>query len=138
MSGVCRRHSLLDLFGETGTEPEHYGTCCDVCLSRDQYYNMNNMKNELAIVINALDQLGSRGEVKIAEWIRGSKLAWTNEFDKSVMPYGNHCGRAVEFWRNFLRQCYVNGLVQMELQSLIKRNGHYSVYGVYFPTDKGR
>ena len=144
MSGVCHLIclvfcwcSLLDLFGGTGTEPEHYGTCCDVCLSRDQY-NVNNMKNELAIVINALDQLGSRGEVKIAEWIGGSKLAWTNEFDKSVMSYGNHCGRAVEFWRNFLRQCYVNGLVQMELQSLIKRNGHYSVYGVYFPTDKGQ
>ena len=25
----------------------------------------------------------------------------------------------------------------MELQSFMKRNGHYSVYGVYFATDKG-
>ena len=83
LSGVCRRRSLLGLFGETDTEPEHYGTCCDVCLSRDQY-TVKNMKNELAVVINALDQLGSRGEVKIAEWIWGSKLAWTNEFDIKV------------------------------------------------------
>ena len=26
----------------------------------------------------------------------------------------------------------------MELHSLIKGNGHYLVYGVYFPTEKGR
>ena len=137
LSGICHRRSLLDLFGETDTEAEHKNSCCDVCASKDQYH-MKNMKRELAIVVDALDQLGSRGEVKVTEWIRGSKLAWTNEFDKTVMSYGNHCERDSNFWRTFLRQCYVNGFVQMELQSLIKRNGHYSVYGVYFTTDKGR
>ena len=137
LSGVCRRRSLLDLFGETGTETDHQGACCDVCISKEKYH-MTNMKKELAIAIDALDHLGSKGEVKVTEWIRGSKLAWTNGFDKNIMSYGNHCGRDSEFWRTFLRQCYVNGFVKMELQSLIKRNGHYSVYGVYYPTDKGR
>ena len=31
-------------------------------------------------------------------------------------------------------QCSVNKLVDMELRSMIKSNGHYSVYGVFLPT----
>ena len=137
LSGVCRRRCLLDLFGETATEAEHQGACCDVCVSKENYC-MKNMKKELAVAIDALNELGSRGEVKVTEWIRGSKLVWTNDFNKKAMSYGNHCGRDSEFWRTFLRQCFVHGFVKMELQSLIKRNGHYSVYGIYYPTEKGR
>ena len=139
LSGVCRRRSLLDLFGEVDTETTHQGSCCDVCTSTElNQCPQKNMKQELAIVIDALDKLGCKGEVKITEWIRGTKLSWTNEFDKTAMSYGNHLGKGIDFWRTFLRQCYVNGYVQMELRSLIKGNGHYSVYGVYFPTEKGR
>ena len=37
-----------------------------------------------------------------------------------------------------MRQCSVNKLVDMELRSMIKSNGHYSVYGVFLLTDKGQ
>jgi hypothetical protein len=40
------------------------------------------------------------------------------------MSYDNHRSKGIDFWRTFLRQCYV---VQMELRSLT-----YLVYGVYF------
>ena len=97
-----------------------------------------DMHQELAVLIDALDQVGCRGEVKVSEWIRGSKLSWTDEFNKKARSYNNHCGKDINFWRSFMRQCSVNKLVDMELRSMIKSNGHYSVYGVFLPTDKGR
>ncbi len=59
-------------------------------------------------------------EVKVAEWIRGSKLSWTQSFSKTVMSYGNHMGKDIQFWRTFMRQCHVSGLIKLELHSLIK------------------
>ena len=97
-------------------------------LGRAESVSSREYEKELAIVIDALDKLGCKGEVKITEWIRGTKLSWTNEFDKTAMSYGNHCGKGIDLWRTFMRQCYVNGCVQMELRSLTKGNGHYSVF----------
>ena len=37
-----------------------------------------------------------------------------------------------------MRQCHVLGLVNYELQSLIKGNGHYAVMGVYSPSEEGK
>ena len=37
-----------------------------------------------------------------------------------------------------MRQCHVLGLVNYELQSLIKVNGHYGVMGVYSPSEEGK
>ncbi len=96
------------------------------------------MRQELAVLIDALDQVGCRGEVKVAEWIRGSKVSWTDAFNKNAMSYGKHCGRDMDFWRSFIRQCSVCKLVSMELRSMIKSNGHSSVYGVFLPTDSGQ
>ncbi len=48
--------------------------------------------DELNILLSALSQLGCKGEVKIAEWIRGSSIAWTNQHDKTSFSYGNHKG----------------------------------------------
>ena len=40
-------------------------------------------KEELKVLIDALDKLGCKGEVKISEWMRGSKVSWKDAFDKS-------------------------------------------------------
>ena len=37
-----------------------------------------------------------------------------------------------------MKQCHVLGLVNYELQSLIKGNGHYAVMGVYSPSAEGK
>ena len=42
------------------------------------------LKKELKILIDALDKVGYRGEVKISEWIRGSKIPWTDAFDNII------------------------------------------------------
>ena len=65
----CRRLTLLELFGEgvsTTNLQVPNRECCDVCAL------------ELSILHNAIEVIGQKGEVKLAQWIRGSSLAWTN------------------------------------------------------------
>ena len=52
--------------------------------------NYSDFKEELKVLIDAVDHLEGMGEVKKAEWIRGSKIAWTNAFDKKCLSYSNH------------------------------------------------
>ena len=136
VAGCCRRKLLIELFGETDP-PTFDFTCCDVCNSssgqRKQTFN-----DELKILVDALNQVGAKGEVKIAEWIRGSSVSWTNAYNKKALSYGNSRGHTLEQWRLFMRQCHVLGLVKYELKSMIKANGHYSVMGVYSPLDSSK
>ena len=137
LSGACRRKVLLQLFSENDENARADGQCCDVCINQD-IASTDDFKEELKVLINALETVGSKGEVKVAEWIRGSALSWTEKHDKSSLSYGNHCGHGIDFWRKFMRQCHVLGLVNYELQSLIKGNGHYAVMGVYSPSEEGK
>ena len=126
LAGKCRRRVILDAFGEVDTPAEFTSISCDVC-ENQAAYQMVDCKEELKILDDALKQVGSKGEVKISEWVRGSKVSWTNEFEKSALSYGNHRGRDIGFWRKLLKQCYVLSLVQMEIISLIKFTGYYAV-----------
>ena len=90
----------MDAFGEVDTPAEFTSICCDVC-ENQAAYQMVDCKEELKILDDALKQVGSKGEVKIYEWVRGSKVSWTNEFDKSALSYGNHRGRDIDFGGNF-------------------------------------
>ena len=135
LAGVCRRRVLLDMFGEENTPANATGDCCDVCLQNND--SELDFKEELNILIDALNHVGCKGEVKVAEWIRGSNIAWTNEYDKNCLSYGNHKGKNMNFWRTFIKQCHVVSLVQLELRSMIKSNGMYAVNGVYYATQRG-
>ena len=135
LAGVCHRKLLLAIFGEESSSANASGDCCDVCSPTNR--NDIDLKDELNVLLSALSQLGCKGEVKIAEWIRGSNIAWTNTYDKTSFLYRNHKGRSMHFWRTFIKQCHVLGLVQLELKSMIKSNGAYSVNGVYYGTEKG-
>ena len=73
LAGVCRRRLLLDLFDEKNTQTYSCATCCDVCsLQQSANIPFEDMRRELAVLIDALNQVGCKGEVKVAEWIRGS------------------------------------------------------------------
>ena len=82
-----------------------------------------------------MQQVGIKGEVKLAEWIRGSLAAWTQKYNKKSFSYGNSRGHSLEQWRTFMRQCNVLGIVKYDLRSMIKGSGHYSVMGVYTPLE---
>ena len=58
--------------------------CCDVC-NKKESIQLENYKNELRVVIDALENVGTKGEVKVAEWIRGSALSWTEKYNKQYL-----------------------------------------------------
>ena len=101
---------ILELFGEDETMPEYNSDCCDVCKNSTSAVSCDH-KEELKILMNALDELGCKGEVKVAEWIRGSKVSWTNAHNKQAFSYGNHLGKDITFWRTFIKQCHVVSLI---------------------------
>ena len=39
----------------------------------------------MKVFIDAVDHLGGMGEVKVAEWIRVSKIVWTNASNKKCL-----------------------------------------------------
>ena len=138
LSGMCRRRLLMDMFGEENNSCDSSGDCCDVCMHKNgDETEYTDHKEELKILLDALNNIGCKGEVKIAEWIRGSKLQWTDAFNKNCLSYGNHNNKDMNFWRTFIKQCHVVSLVQLELKSMIKGSGLYAVNGVYFPTQSG-
>ena len=43
-----------------------------------------------------------------------------------------------KWWRTFIRQCHILGLVQKQLRSVIKKSEHYSIQGILLVQDKGQ
>ena len=140
LAGKCRRQTLLELFAEdTVKSTDMDVNCCDVCQGSTCNKTTNvDCKRELAVLVNAIDTIGEKGEVKLAQWIRGTSLQWTNDFDKTSMSYGNAMGHSKMWWRLFMRQCHVLGLLRKELRSILKRSGHYSIQGVMVVLAKAR
>ena len=95
-----------------------------------------DMTEELRILVDAITVVGSKGEVKIVQWIRGSSLQWSSEYDKTTLSYGNFKGRSEIWWRKFIRQCHVIGFIDKELKSIIKKSGHYAIQGVLYVLPK--
>ena len=85
-----------------------------------------------------MEQVGNKGELKVSEWIRGSKSPWTDSYNKESLSYGNHRGRDINFWHRFMKQCYVLSLVAYKLKSMIKKSGFYAVHGIYHVSQKGK
>ena len=89
-------------------------------------------------LLNTVKFLGVKGELKIAQWIRGSHAAWTELHDKaSSTSYGSFNGHSETWWRGFIKLCYCLGYVERELQSLIKKSSTYAIQAVYHVTSKG-
>ena len=126
LAGKCWRKILLDTFGEEYIQNAdvHSAACCDVCKINPQ---MMDMTEEWRILVDAITVIGSKGEVKIVQWIHGSSLQWTSEYDKTTLSYGNFKGKSEIWWRKFIRQCHVMGFIEKELKSIIKKSGHYAI-----------
>ena len=63
LAGLCRRKILLSMFHEEECCATSSGSCCDVCEAKaqDQYV----LEDKKKILIDALDKVGCKGEVKI-------------------------------------------------------------------------
>ena len=126
LAGKCRREILLNAFKEECLENDNTD-CCDVCKMDVQLVEMTE---ELKILVDAINAVDCKGELKIVQWIRGSSLKWTEEYDKRNFSYGNFKGKPEIWWRKFIRQCHVTGYVQKELKCIIKKSGRYAIQGV--------
>ena len=65
MAGMCRRKLLLDIFQDSYAATVN-DKCCDVCSAKtDGEEQTVDCKYELEILLDALDQIGCKSEVKI-------------------------------------------------------------------------
>ena len=62
LSSSCRRKLLIEMFGENESDLICSNNCCDVC---ERAIPMEDRAKELKILVNAIDELGKLGEVKI-------------------------------------------------------------------------
>ena len=77
LANKCMREMLLHLFGEESAEIDnsrHGSSCCDVC-ENGKEAQTHDLLEELKILYNAIDTIGSKEELKISQWIRGSALS---------------------------------------------------------------
>ena len=121
----CERLSLLELFGEDVSTTDWQvskSECCDVCALESS--GNSDLTSELSILNNAIEVIGQKGEVKLAQSIRGSSLAWTDAYDKIAPSYGFSMNHSEMWWRIFMRQCHVLGFVRRELKSIKKQSQH--------------
>jgi len=112
------------MFGEESCFTEcSDGMTCDVCEmnASNSGEELLEVTTELKTLVNAIDVLGVKGELKISQWIRGSNAAWTQEYNKLALSYGNFKGHSEAWWRLFIKICYSLGFVHRELKSLIKK-----------------
>ena len=79
---------------------------------------MHPFNEELKILVDALQQVGKKGEAKVAEWIRGSAVSWTNAYNKNSYSYGNNKGHTLEQWRLFMPEL-CRYLISVTITSLV-------------------
>ena len=110
ISCTCRRKVLLDMFGEESCFTEcSDGMTCDVCEmnASNSGEELLEVTTELKTLVNAIDVLGVKGELKISQWIRGSNAAWTQEYNKLALSYGNFKGHSEAWWRLFIKMLFL-------------------------------
>lgn len=136
LSGSCRRKLLIEMFGEKGNDLVCPDYCCDVC---ERAIRMEERAKELKILIQAIDELGKLGEVKITEWIRGGQLAWMKDIQQAThSTHGKSTPRlSKEWWRMFIRQCAAAGYISRDIKPATFGNTQLS-YASLNVTEKGR
>ena len=60
------------MFGET-EDISCPANCCDVCQMEPAI--LHERREELSILIQAINELGEMGEVKVTEWVRDGQIA---------------------------------------------------------------
>ena len=86
LAGICRREMLLQMCGKTNSKPYvHVGDGCGVYVQKNSQQHQLTYHKEIMMPC-------SRLAMKVSEWIRESKIPWTNSFNKECLSYGNHRG----------------------------------------------
>ena len=73
--------------------------------------HLRDCRKELEVAVDTIEAIGSKGEVKLTEWICGNKKPWMENLDKTRMSFGRGLGHSEKWWRSFLRKCHVLAMV---------------------------
>ena len=135
----CRHQIVLEGFGEQMVHPSDQ--CCDVCALTPVV--SVDMSKELALLISAIDELGTKGEKKVAQFLRGSNLTWIKDlqnFDpKASAAYGKSPPHlSLEWWRLFTRQCSVAGYLSRKVDCGTFQGRQAGVFAYFKVTRKGQ
>ena len=100
----------------------HSVTCYDVCKMNAQ---LEDMTEELRILVDEITAVGSKCEVKIVQWTCGFSLQRTSEIINMIRQFSLmvFSKEQVRFGK-LIRQSHVNGFIEKELESIIKRVGN--------------
>ena len=92
-------------------------------------------------MVNAIDEIGTKGEKKLAQYIRGSKEAWIKKLPNlsSSVAYGKSPPNlSLEWWRQFARQCSVAGYLVRKVDCGTFQGRQAGVFSYYEVTQEGR
>ena len=138
----CRHEVVLEGFGEQMQISQNADHCCDVCALPQ--VSPDNRLHELSLMVNAIDEIGTKGEKKFAQFIRGSNEAWIKNlpnFDpsSSSTAYGKSPPNlSLEWWRQFARQCSVAGYLVRKVDCGTFQGRQAAVFSYYAVTQEGR
>ena len=135
----CHREVLLEGFGEQMVYSVEQ--CCDVCALPP--VPLDNRSQEFDLLVSAIDELGTKGEKKLAQFLCGNNLAWIKElpnFDpNSSKAYGKSPPNlSLEWWRLFARQCSGAGFLERKVDCGTFQGRQAGVFSSFEVSPKGR
>jgi len=135
----CRHQVVLEGFGEQMIHLSDQ--CCDVCALTPVV--PVDMSKELEILISAIDELGIKGEKKLAQFIRGSNVQWIKDLQNFDQKVSNAYGKSpshlsMDWWRLFARQCSVAGYLYRKVDCGTFQGRQAGVFTYFKATSKGR
>ena len=70
---------------------------------------VSDHRSEFEIAADAIDHLDCYSEVKITEWIGGSKQPWMSDKNTQTMSFANHCGHSDNMLESILEKVPCTG-----------------------------
>ena len=134
----CHHQIVLEGFDEQMLCPSD--NCCDVCAMPPIAFT--DKSKELSLLISAIDELGTKREEKLVQFLRGSNEAWISELTniniKTSSAYGlSPPNLSLEWWHWFARQCSVAGYLTKKVDCGTFHRRQAGVFSFFAVTDKG-
>ena len=111
--------------------------CCDVCALPK--VSLNNRLHELTIMVNAIDEIGTKGEKKLAQYVRCGNEAWIKSLANlsASKAYGRSPPNlTLEWWHQFARQCSVAGYLNRKVDYGTFQGRQAGVFSYYEVAEK--
>ena len=102
----CHHKVVLEGFCEQLQISQRTGNYCDVC-ALPQVSPINRL-HELWLMVNAINEMDTKGENKLSQYIHGSNEAWIKKLpslSSSVAYEKSPPNLSLEWWQQFARQC---------------------------------